>query len=209
MEDKSGVDRRRFLKYSIGGLSTLVASSSLLRPSSAMAAKVKGVNDPGWHGICYLDGEKHEYLVDDTKEKKGKAIPIYIFASEGFDMGPGVLNPLGCMTLDTGVEVCYLPNRLQNNVFKGNGTLWRMFKVEGDGLYANVNGTALYSTGNPGHKQAKDLFLEPLRSSEEIFSYTDVNNPNGLVVTDLGVSFNCPIIRADGHPVMDLNPFVL
>lgn len=208
MENKSGVDRRSFIKYTIGGLSALAAGRGLLNSKSAVAAKVKGVNDPEWHGMCYLNGEKEEYLVDTSKEKKGKAIPIYIFASEGFDMGPGPLNPFGCLTLDTGEEVCYLPNRLQNNVFRGNGTLWSMFKVEGNGLYADVNGTKLYSTGNPDHIERKELFLEPLRSSDEIFNYSDANNPNGLTVIDLGVSFNCPIIRADGHPVMDLNPFV-
>lgn len=208
MDNKSAVDRRRFIKYTLGGLSALVMSRGLFSPGSAMAAKVKGVNDPGWHGICYLNGLKEEYLVDTSKEKKGKAIPIYIFASEGFDMGPGILNPFGCMTLGNGEEVCYLPYRLQNNVFRGNGTLWSMFKVEGNGLYADVNGTTLHSTGNPEHIKSRDLFLNPLRSSDEIFNYTDENNPNGLTVVDLGVSFNCPIIRADGHPVMDLNPFV-
>lgn len=208
MENKSDINRRRFLKYSIGGLSALVVAKDLLIPTSAMAAKVKGVADPEWHGMCYLDGVKEEYLVDTSKEKKGKAIPIYIFSSEGFNMGAGVLNPFGCLTLDTGEEVCYLPNRLQNNVFRGNGTLWRMFTVEGDGLYADVNGTALYSTGNPNHKQGRDLLMNPLRSADEIFNYTDSNNPNGLIVADLGVSFNCPIIPADGHPVMDLNPYV-
>lgn len=208
MDNKSGLDRRTFLKYSVGSLSALLAARGLLNPGIAMAAKVKGVEDPGWHGICYLDGEKHEYLVDNSKEKRGKAVAIYIFSSEGFDMEPGPINPFGCMTLDTGEEVCYLPNRIQNNVFDGNGTLWRMFKVEGNGLYANVNGTLLYSTGNPGHNEFRDLFLSPFRSADELFSYTDINNPNGLAVIDLGVSFNCPIIPSDGHPVMDLNPLV-
>lgn len=212
MSHSSHIDRRKFLQYTGLGLSSLALGTGLLgRASIAQAArsgdKVKGVADPGWHGICYLDGAKHEYLVD-PKLKNGNGIPIYIFSSEGFDMGPGPLNPLGCLILDTGEEVCYLPNRLQNNVFDGNGTLWRMFKAEGVGLYARVNGTTLYSTGNPDHIEGINLLLEPFRFADDIFAYTDANNPNGLVITDLGMAFNCPLIDPDGHPVMDLNPGV-
>lgn len=212
MSERNDMDRRRFLQYTGVGLSAIAMGGALLgNAQQARAAKgddkVKGVTDPGWHGICYLDGVKHEYLVD-PKEKRGNAVPIYIFTSEGFFLNMGTQNPLGCMTLDTGEEVCYLPFRLQNNVFAGNGTLWRMFKVEGAGLYANVNGVRLYSTGNPNHDERLDLFQSPFRTADDMFNYVDDLNPVGLNVVDLGSAFNCPIIDNDGHPVMDLNPSV-
>ena len=188
-------------------LLVLAITSALVMVRVGYAAppdKVKGVADPGWHGMCILDGQPSEYLVDESKEKKGRAVPIYIFTAEGFPNGPGTYNPLGCIVLNDGTQVCYLPYRLQNNVFAGNGVLWRMFKVEAVGLYAGVpaaGGTVtLYSSGNPLHEMTRDLYTDPFLSEAELLNYP------GMRVTDLGSSFNCPIIPSDGHPVINLNP---
>lgn len=187
----------------------LVSEELLNERFAPSNSKIKGVNDPGWHGICILNGELAEYIVDE-KPKNGKAVPIFIFTSEGFFDGPGTPNPLGFLTLEDGTTVDYLPFRLQNNVFRGKGVLWSMWKVEGTGLYADVEEadgsiTTIYSTSNPDHIRTRNLFADPFLSEDEILAYVSQNGVP-LIVEALGVSFNCPIVPADGDPVINLNP---
>ncbi|MFV1980726.1 MAG: hypothetical protein ACC655_06195 [Rhodothermia bacterium] len=169
-----------------------------------------GTTEPRVVGVCFMLAETcvTPYVdlgpYEDMKAASKRAIPLYLFPSVPASEG-GIMNPYDPDSL-------YLPYRLQNNVFAGEGRVWAMWRVYSADLNLmaapkpgvwiwgeKADQTADFKSGN-----LRDLFANPYTSEKEILDAADA----GLIkLVNLFKNVDCPVVVPRPEDIIvNLNP---